>query len=102
MLIQLIPNSWAYLLGFAGFARRVLSEKPSIPLFHSMFTLTPANRGKSDHTYALFGLKRGAKKKCRGSLSKVCEWKVNFIVVGKWVDARLEKDAFAPWNFTTH
>lgn len=49
-LIQLTPNSWAYLLVFAKYARLILGKEPSVGLFRSIFTV-PIKRD-SDLTYA--------------------------------------------------
>lgn len=72
-LIQLTPNLWVYLLGFARFATWVLGEKPNVSLFGLMFIPALVNRGNSDRTYALSGANRGTKGKFKGLLSKVHE-----------------------------
>lgn len=68
-------NSWVYLVGFTTYFR------PTISIFKSMFTVS--TKVSFDHTYTIFGADMDMKKKFRGSLSKVRDWKPNFIVVKK-------------------
>lgn len=81
---------------------KVLGESPSISLFRSMFTLAPTNRGNFDYTYAFSGVDKGAKRRFKGLLSKVCNWKANFVVVWKQADIKLGEDTSTPSGFTTH
>lgn len=71
--IQLTPNSWAYLLGFTGFARWVLGEMPSIALFWSIFTLALINKANFDCMCMLSSIDKDAKGKFKVLLSKICE-----------------------------
>lgn len=77
--IQLTPNSQAYLLGFTHFAKCILGEKPSVAFFKFMFIVS--TKVDFDQTYALSSVDREVKVKFKGSLSKVCDWKGNFLIV---------------------
>lgn len=80
----------------------MLGEVPNVSLFCSMFTLALVNKGNSGRTYALFGVDKEANGKFKSLLSKVCDWKVNFVMVQKWADIQLEEDTSTPWGFTPH
>lgn len=67
--IQLTPNSWAYLLSFTKYARKILRKKPGVALFKSIFTV--AAKGDSNLTYAFFIANTEVKVKFKGFLSKV-------------------------------
>lgn len=99
-LILLIPNSWAYLLGFSNFARYILCKKPSMAFFWSIFIVS--TKGDFDWAYAFSGVDREIKAKFKGSFSKVYNWKANFIIVQRLVVSNPIDDALPVWGFTTH
>lgn len=75
------PNSWAYLFGFARFTRHVLGKEPNVALFKSMFTVSSTNRGNFDQTYAHSSVDKQVKGKFIGPLSRVHDWKANFVIM---------------------
>lgn len=68
-----------YFLGFVKYARQILRAEPSIALFRSIFTI--ATKRDLDLTYAFYRADVKVKVKFKISLSKVQNWKANFIVV---------------------
>lgn len=99
--IQLTPNSQAYLLGFTKYARQILRAEPSINLFRSIFTMAIKRVSYLIHAFSRVDME--VKAKFKGSLSKLRDWKANFIVVKKLIMMNAAKDeAFALWGFTTH
>lgn len=55
--------------------------KPSVAFFRSILIM--AIKGDSDLTYAFFGVDIEVKAKFKSLLSKVRDWKVNFVIMKK-------------------
>lgn len=62
-----------------------------------------ATKGDLDLTYAFSRAIIKVKNRFKGSISKVHDWKENFVVVKKSLSTNATKvEAFTPWCFITH
>lgn len=62
-----------------------------------------AMKGDSDLPYDFSKANIEVKAKFKSLLSKVRDWKANFLVVKKCLSVNITEDeAFTPWDFITH